>query len=77
MKDEEFVQLFCDAIDGLEPEGVQIDTELKTLEEWDSLALLNVLAAVDAECGVQISGQDIAGCGTVGDIKRVVEAKQG
>jgi len=77
MNKEAFLNSFCDAIDGLEPGDVTLETELKSIEQWDSLSLLNVLASMDADFGVQIKGEAVNQCRTVGEVCALVEEKLG
>lgn len=41
--------------------------------EWDSLALVSTIAAVDECFDVMLDGKALAACQTIGDIERLVE----
>ena len=44
------------------------ETVFKDIEEWDSLLSLSVIAMVDEECDVILSGDDIVKSKTIGDL---------
>ena len=77
MSDAEFIQHFEENVEGLEPGNVTMETELSSIPQWDSLAVLTVLAMADAEYGVTLTGNDLADCKTVGDIHSLVQQKKG
>lgn len=52
------------------------NTEFKTLDEWESLTALTVIAMIDQKYGVTVSGKDIREAVTIEDLfKRVQELK--
>ena len=71
-----FVRNFENAVEGIEPGSLTADVELASLEEWDSLAALSILAMVDAESEAEISGNDLRKCKTLGDLFEVVRAQK-
>ncbi len=66
MKKEEFLEKFIDAVQ-IE-EDVNEHTDLSSLDEWDSLASVTVLALFNKYLGLKLTAQDIKSCMTVGDI---------
>ena len=72
---DKFLGNFTSAIEGIESENVSLDSKLHSLKAWDSLAILNILAMVDCEYSVQISGIEINAAVTVRDIAKLVEQK--
>lgn len=77
MQMKNFIQQFEEAIEGVEPGSLSGDTDLAAMEQWDSLALITILAMVDAEYEVQVSGEELNGCRQVRDIYALVEKKVG
>lgn len=74
MSIENFIEKFAYAIEV--PEGaINASTEFKSLEVWDSLNTLAVIAMADADFNVSLSGQDIEKSHTVGDLWHIVESK--
>jgi acyl carrier protein len=67
-----FINNFENAIDGIIPGSITATTEFQKLPQWDSLALLSLLAMVDGEYGVQIAGQAIQNCLTVADLAHLI-----
>ena len=64
---------------GLFEDGVGADvvpsTEFRTLEHWDSLALLGFLSMVGSEYQVRIAAAEIRGAKTIQDLYDLVRAK--
>lgn len=50
------------------PGTLKPEMRLDELSDWDSLAVLNTIALIDREFGVKITGDQIVGCRTLGDI---------
>lgn len=73
---EQFVQHFADAIEGLEPEMLTPEMELASIDQWDSLAALSILAMIDAEYETEISGNELRKCRTIQDLFNVVQSKR-
>jgi acyl carrier protein len=53
MSDDEFLPHFIEAI-GADNGAVTLDTPLSSIEVWDSIAYLNVMALVDEKMGVTL-----------------------
>ncbi len=75
MNMNDFLRNFEEAIDGVEPGSLTPETEFRTMDQWDSLAALTVLAMADSEYEVSISGTELKNCKTVQDIYDVVAGK--
>ncbi len=60
---------------GLPFETVTRATSHETVDEWDSLAVLNVLMAVESEFNVEISPEEAASFMSVEQILAVLAAK--
>jgi acyl carrier protein len=71
---ETFIDKFAFAIE-VEPETLSAETEYKTLDVWDSLNTLAVIAMADADFNVALSGQDIESSRTIGNLWQIVEGK--
>lgn len=65
MDTQEFVELVAET---LEVDGLELDTTLSSLEEWDSMAKLSLIVMVDDEFGKKLTADDIKGFSTVQDI---------
>jgi acyl carrier protein len=73
MNKPEFYQRLAEIldVDGLQPENV-----LRDFDEWDSLAVLSVLAMADSKYGVSIRAEEIRSVVTAADLANLVEKKQ-
>jgi acyl carrier protein len=50
--------------------------DLKGFPQWDSLAVLSVIAMLDADYGVNLKASDFGEVKSVGDLWRLVESKR-
>jgi acyl carrier protein len=62
---KQFINDLEEAIEDLEAGTLQPETDYKALSVWDSLAVLTVIAMVDAEYEVSINAAHLKDCGTV------------
>ncbi len=71
MDKEPFMLSLADAL-GVERADLTEATELSG-ENWDSLAHLAFIAAIDEKFGVTVSGTELTAVRTVGDLMQLVE----
>ncbi len=67
----------ADAIDPDAGLTLDDDTMIRQLKGWDSVASVSVVAMVYAESDVQISGDELVACETVGKLAGLVQSKLG
>lgn len=67
MKKEEFIKIVLDEL-GEDGALASEDTNLRSLEMWDSMASLIVVSAVDDCFGIAFTSEQIDGFKTFGDI---------
>jgi acyl carrier protein len=60
----------------LEVSEVKLSDELKAFPQWDSLAVLSVIAMLDANYGVNLRAADFATVESAADLWRLVESKK-
>lgn len=72
MSQEQFIENFLSATDFQTPVDVTMDTVLRDLPEWDSLAALGVIVMFDLEYGKTITGEDLHNVGTVGELYKLI-----
>ncbi|AAY90953.1 acyl carrier protein [Pseudomonas protegens] len=72
MSKEAFIENFLSATDFQEPVEVTMETELRNLPEWDSLAALGVIVMFDMEYKKVITGDDLEKAVTIGDLYNLV-----
>ncbi len=73
MREEVFLADFCDLLQ-LEAPQLDLATSLRSLEEWDSLAGMALIAYFDRKCGKRLTFADIKKFATVGDIFVILES---
>lgn len=72
----EFVKNMAEQFYDTDASEFNPDTEFKTLEEWESLTALTIIAMIDREYGVTVTGKDIREAETIDDLfNRVLELK--
>jgi len=54
---------------------ITASTHFKELEEWDSLMALEIIALIDEELNVSLSGDDMRSVNTIEDLYAVVMKK--
>ena len=64
---EEFLEILEDVFEK-EISEMNINDNFKNYEEWDSLALLSLIATVNDEYDIILSNSDIDSFNTIGDI---------
>ena len=65
---EDFIEKFAEAIELEDASSLSADTEFRTLDEWNSLAYLSVIALLDEEFDVQIEMADFKKLKTVQEV---------
>lgn len=69
---EQFIEQFLIAVDFQEPVDIALETELRSLPEWDSLAALGVIVMFDVDYGKTITGDDLKECTTIADLYKLL-----
>ena len=72
MNIQEFIEKFAEAID-LEATELTAETEFRTLDEWDSVAYISVIAMMDEEYDIQIEMPTFKTLKTLGAIAEYIE----
>lgn len=75
MEIQKFVKHFADQFDETDPSDITPSTKFKELEEWSSLTALAVIAMIDDEYSMKITGDNIKNADTVEDLFALVKAK--
>ena len=68
---KEFIEKFAEAID-IEASELTADTEFRTLDEWDSVAYISVIAMMDEEYDIQIEMAQFKQLKTLGAIAEYI-----
>ena len=65
MSIENFIEDFEEAVEDIEPGSLTAVTKFRELGAWDSLAVLTVIAMVDAEYDVRLKADALKSCETL------------
>lgn len=74
--DERLTRILRDVMDD---EGLVVtdETTAAEVEGWDSLSHVTLMFSIEQEFGVQFMGEEFASLGSVGELRRLIEAKTG
>lgn len=75
MELNEFVQNFASQFEETEATEFKAETAFRNLDEWSSLTSLSIIAMVDEEYNVRLTGDDIRNSKTIEDIYNIVKSK--
>ena len=75
MNTTEFIEKFAEAID-VDAASLSVETEFRTLPEWDSIVYLSVIAMLDEEYGIQIENAAFKTLKTINDVINCIETHQ-
>lgn len=73
MEMNEFIEKFAEAVD-MEAAGLTPETEFRTLDEWDSLSYLSVIAMMDEEYECQIETAEFKKLKTLAALAEYIES---
>lgn len=76
MEINDFVTNFVSQLETPTTTEITSKTEFRNLESWDSLTALSIIAMVDDEYGVTLTGEDIKKSNTIGEIFEIVQNKK-
>lgn len=68
-----FIEQFAEALEIEDAATLGAQTEFRTLDQWDSLAYLNIIAMLDEEYDIQIENAEFKKLNTIGDIAAYIE----
>jgi acyl carrier protein len=72
---DEFVALFAEQFDETDASEITADKRFRDLDEWSSLIGLSVIAMVDDEFDVTLSGEDMRKANTPAELYEIVKSK--
>lgn len=75
MELETFIRNFEDAVEDVESGTLDGSTAFRSIEQWDSLAVLTVIAMVDAEYDVRLKAKELKQVDTLAGLHQWVVAK--
>ena len=72
--DKQFRELISEEL-LIEPSEVTKELKLDSGENWDSLAVVAVIAAIDETYNIQVDDEKLLACKTVGEVYKLVEKR--
>ncbi len=72
---QEFMQNFVEQFDDMEVENLSAETQFRELDDWSSLVALSVMAMIDEEYDIRITGDEMRGANSILDLYSLVEGK--
>ena len=76
MTQQEFLAKFAAQFEETDPSTITIDTKFREIDEWSSMMVLVIIAMVDEEMGITLTGDDVKNANTVNDLYKIVSAKK-
>lgn len=70
--EQNFIKLFAETLE-IEDREITLNDAFRDYPEWDSLALLSVIAMIDDEYDIIIEGNDFAELKTIGDLVEAIK----
>jgi acyl carrier protein len=70
-----FLENFKNILDDTDVSLITIDTIFRELSEWSSLTALSLIAMVDEEYSVKLTGDDIKSSKSLNDIFNIIKNK--
>lgn len=70
-----FLEKFCEQLEDTDISTITTATNYKAIKEWDSLIALSVIAMIDEEFEVIITGGDIDGNTTIEDLYNTIQSR--
>lgn len=75
MNINKFLENFAEQFDDTPKEAFKPETQFRDLDEWDSLSALSVIAMIDEEYNIVISGSDLRNVSTIQDLFDLLSKK--
>lgn len=57
----------------LPPDSAQENDRLESLDGWDSIGIISVMALIEDRCGVTLDPEELAKCESIGDLIRLAQ----
>lgn len=71
MNKQQFLEMLTEILEA-DAGTIKGDEDLENLENWDSLAVITFIAAVDEKMNFVVSGEQLSKAKTVGDLMALV-----
>lgn len=71
---DEFVKAFSAEFEETSEDLFKSDTDFKSLEEWSSLTALSIIAMVDEQFDITITGANLRSCKTIEELYNLIQS---
>lgn len=71
---DRLIDVFSDELE-LEPDELSDDSSTESVDEWDSLAAMRLISAIEEEFSVRLSTSDIMKMNSIGRARAVLREK--
>ncbi len=71
-----FIEKWTNVFEDTDISTLTPETAFRDIEEWDSLTALSLIAMVDEEYSVKLTGEDIKSSVTLNDIFEIIKNKK-
>jgi len=75
MNVESFIEKLTNVFEDTDISTLSPETAFRDIEEWDSLTALSLIAMVDEEYSLKLTGDDIKSATTLNDIFEIIKNK--
>lgn len=72
---DEFLKRFCEELEDVELNSIDTSTVFKEIDEWDSLVALSIIAMIDEEFEIRVTGSDLIKSNTIEDLYNLIQSK--
>jgi acyl carrier protein len=72
---DEFLKRFCEELEDVELNSIDKSTDFKNIDEWDSLVALSIIAMIDEEFEIRVTGSDLMKSKTIEDLYNLIQSK--
>lgn len=73
----QFTSTLESEFDELEPGTLKPDTDFRDLDDWSSMHALIIIALIETEYDVSITGEDLSSIKTVAELYEIVKSRMG
>lgn len=70
-------KILASVVNGYDPAQVDLDTPLKTMPGWDSLARLNFIVECEEVYDLDLHASELAECATLRELLQLLEKRAG
>jgi acyl carrier protein len=74
MNEQEFIASIEELLE-IDPGSISLETQLDSLEQWDSLAFVSFLALADSKYGVRVTPTELRASKSIADLMKLVEKR--